>query len=472
MEDYSKIGFKCGIECHQQLETHKLFCNCPSLVNDPSAPDIIFERKLRASAGETGKVDLAAQHEMSKGKRFIYEACSTSSCLVEADEQPPKRLNSHALETALQVALLLNAKVLDEIQFMRKTVIDGSNVSGFQRTALVAVNGMLETSKGIVKIPTICLEEESAKKIEDGKDFVKYGLDRLGIPLVEVSTDASIKDPEHAKEVASLIGMILRSTGKVKRGLGTIRQDVNVSVQEKNRVELKGFQDLRSIPKVIEVEVKRRLAMQGNHPAEVRKVEADFTSTFLRPMPGAARMYPETDIPTIKITQDELRKIKLPELITERTIRMEEEFNIPSTLARELIENDKFGDYVLAYQRLKPAEIARILVEVPKEIKTRFNLDIVNIKDEHFELVLESLNSGKIPPSAIIEILSKAAEGKKISLEDYKTISDSELEKAIKEIVSSNKGMTIGALMGIVMSRFKGKVDGKKASEIIKKYLK
>src|SRR3989338_2347009 len=163
MEDYSKIGFKCGIECHQQLETHKLFCNCPSLVNDPSTPDIIFERKLRASAGETGKVDLAAQHEMSKGKKFIYEACSTSSCLVEADEQPPKKVNAYALETALQVALLLNAKVFDEIQFMRKTVIDGSNVSGFQRTALVAVNGMLETSKGIVKIPTICLEEESAK---------------------------------------------------------------------------------------------------------------------------------------------------------------------------------------------------------------------------------------------------------------------------------------------------------------------
>ncbi len=471
MEDYSKIGFKCGIECHQQIESHKLFCNCPSLVNDPSAPDIIFERKLRASAGETGKVDLAAQHEMSKGKKFIYEACSTSSCLVEADEQPPKKVNQYALETALQVALLLDAKVLDEIQFMRKTVIDGSNVSGFQRTALVAVNGMIETSKGIVKIPTICLEEESAKKIEDGKDFVKYRLDRLGIPLVEVSTDASIKDPEHAKEVASLIGMILRSTNRVKRGLGTIRQDVNVSIQGKNRVELKGFQDLRSIPKVIEKEVTRRLAMKGDHPAEVRKVEPDFTSTFLRPMPGAARMYPETDVPVIKIDSNELRKIKLPELISERALKIEKEFNLPASLARELIENEKFMDYVLAYKNLKPAEIARILVEVPKEIKTRFDLDIENISEDSFELVLGALNSRKIPPSAVIEILSKAAEGKKISIEDYRSMSDSDLEKAIKEIVSSNKGMTIGALMGIVMSKFKGKVDGKKASELIKKYM-
>ena len=365
----------------------------------------------------------------------------------------------------------MNAKVLDEIQFMRKTVIDGSNVSGFQRTALVAVNGMLETSKGIVKIPTICLEEESAKKIEEGKDFVKYRLDRLGIPLVEVSTDASIKDPEHAKEVASLIGMILRSTNRVKRGLGTIRQDVNVSIHGKNRVELKGFQDLRSIPKVIEKEVARRLLMKGYHPAEVRKVEPDFTSTFLRPMPGAARMYPETDIPVIKIDSNELRKIKLPELISERALKIEKEFNLPASLARELIENEKFMDYVLAYKNLKPSEIARILVEVPKEIKTRFNLDIENLSEESFELVLGALNSRKIPPSAVIEILSKAAEGKKIRMEDYKSLNDTELEKAIKEIVSSNKGMTMGALMGIVMSKFKGKVDGKKASELIKEYM-
>ncbi|MBS3163021.1 Glu-tRNA(Gln) amidotransferase GatDE subunit E, partial [Candidatus Woesearchaeota archaeon] len=180
--DYKGLGFKSGIEIHQQLETHKLFCNCPSLVNDDSKVDIFFERKLRAAAGETGKVDQAAKFEMSKSKTIKYEGCSTSSCLVEMDEEPPHEVNQDALKIVLEVALLLKAKVLDEIHFMRKTVVDGSNVSGFQRTALIAVDGYVETSKGKIKVDTICLEEEAAKKLEEGTDFVRFRLDRLGVP--------------------------------------------------------------------------------------------------------------------------------------------------------------------------------------------------------------------------------------------------------------------------------------------------
>ena len=122
--DYKGFGFKCGLEAHQQIESHKLFCSCPSLVNDAHQPDIFFERKLRAAAGETGIIDKAAQYEMNKEKIYKYEACSTSSCLVEFDEEPPHPVNMHALSVALEVSLLLHAKVVDEIHFMRKTVVD------------------------------------------------------------------------------------------------------------------------------------------------------------------------------------------------------------------------------------------------------------------------------------------------------------------------------------------------------------
>src|SRR3989344_477864 len=236
--DYDKLGFRCGLEIHQQLDTNKLFCNCPSIVRDEN-PDILIKRRLRAVAGETGKIDIAAKYELEKNKEFIYEACSTSTCLVELDEEPPHPINQEALDITLQIALLLKAKIVDEVQMMRKTVIDGSNVSGFQRTALVATDGYIETSLGKVRIPIICLEEEAAKKISETKDSVTYRLDRLGIPLVEIGTEADIKNPEHAKETASLLGMILRSTGKVKRGLGTIRQDVNISIREGARTEIK-----------------------------------------------------------------------------------------------------------------------------------------------------------------------------------------------------------------------------------------
>src|SRR3989338_6954119 len=244
--NYQELGFKCGLECHQQLEGKKLFCNCPTL-NSDKEPDIKVERKLKAVAGETGDVDIASEFEMLKNRKIIYQGSSEDVCLIEIDESPPNPINQQALETAIKIALLLNAKIVDEIQVMRKTVVDGSNVSGFQRTALVAMDGFIDTSLGKVKIPTICLEEEAAQKLEEGKDFVKYRLDRLGIPLIEIATSADIKSPEHAKEVASMIGMVLRSVDGVKRGLGTIRQDVNVSISKGARTEIKGFQDLRSI---------------------------------------------------------------------------------------------------------------------------------------------------------------------------------------------------------------------------------
>src|SRR3989338_11105244 len=310
--NYQELEFKCGLECHQQLSGRKLFCNCPTLNSDKDA-DIKVERKLRAVAGETGDVDVAAEFEMSKKKRFLYESNSEDTCLVEYDEEPPHGLNREVLETTIKVALLLNAKPIDEIQVMRKTVVDGSNVSGFQRTILIATNGFIKTSKGNVKIPTICLEEEAAKKIKQEDNDITYNLDRLGIPLIEIATDASIKDPDHAKETAELIGMILKSTGNFKSGLGTISQDVNVSIKGHPRVELKGFQDLKGIPKTVETEIKRQLEnlkLKKEIKSEVRKVESDFTSTFLRPMPTSARMYPESDIKQIRITKELLcRKI-------------------------------------------------------------------------------------------------------------------------------------------------------------------
>ena len=371
--DYEKLGFKCGLECHQQLERKKLFCNCPTF-NSGKEPDIKVERRLRAVAGETGDVDVAAEFEMSKKRKFIYEADSSDVCLVETDEEPPHELNKQALETTLKIALLLNAKIIDEIQVMRKTVVDGSNVSGFQRTALVAMDGFVETSLGNVRIPTICLEEEAAQKLDEGKDFVKYRLDRLGIPLIEIATDASIKSAEHAKEVASHIGMILRSVEGVKRGLGTIRQDVNISIEKGARTEIKGFQDLKSIPKVIEYEVKRQLdaIKQGKKLSkEVRKAEPDFTTSFLRPLPGAARLYPETDCMPVRIDRNHIENLKksLPKLLAEKFEEFEKKYELPRGMGKDLIDTD--FENLVEKLKLEPLIVAKTLINTPNEIKRK-----------------------------------------------------------------------------------------------------
>jgi glutamyl-tRNA(Gln) amidotransferase subunit E len=263
--DYKKIGLKCGIEIHQRIDSHKLFCSCPSTLREDK-PDIVVRREIRAVAGETGEIDIAAEHEMGKKEYFIYEGYSDTTCLVELDCEPPHPMNTDALKVVLQVCKMTDSNIVDEIRVMRKTVVNGSNTSGFQRTALVALNGKIDVEGLRVGIPTILIEEEACKDIEkgvdkDGKRFVRYGLDRLGIPLIEIGTDPDIKTPEQCKAVAERIGMILRSTGKVARGLGTIRQDVNISIREGRRIEIKGAQDLKMLPTLVENEAKRQLAL-------------------------------------------------------------------------------------------------------------------------------------------------------------------------------------------------------------------
>lgn len=258
--DWDKIGLKMGLEIHQQLDSKgKLFCPCKCKLTDEE-PEYNIMRRLRPTQSELGKIDRAAFEEAKRKLRFYYQAYSDHTCLVEADEEPPHPINSEALEIAVTIALLLNMKVVDEFHTMRKQVIDGSNTGGFQRTGLVATDGYVETPHGRVKIENLCLEEDAARRIEEREDGIVFRLDRLGIPLVEITTDPSIKDPIQLKEVAYQIGQILRST-KVKRGIGTIRQDLNISIRDGARVEVKGVQDLNLIPEIVKREVQRQLKL-------------------------------------------------------------------------------------------------------------------------------------------------------------------------------------------------------------------
>ena len=284
--DYRALGLLCGIEIHQQLDTAcKLFCGCPTKHREVEESNFEFFRYLRPSRSELGEIDRAALEEVLVSRKFHYKSYDTT-CLVEADEEPPREINSEALEISLIIARLLNILVVDEVQTMRKMVIDGSNTSGFQRTAYIGSEGKIETERGSVGIGVLCLEEEAARIIEDRGDSVVYSLDRLGIPLVEIGTAPDIVSPAHAREVASYLGMILRSTGRVKRGLGTIRQDVNVSIKGGARVEVKGVQALNLVDKVVEFEALRQVrlleirAELGSREAAVDDALWDVTALF------------------------------------------------------------------------------------------------------------------------------------------------------------------------------------------------
>ena len=221
-----------------------------------------FSRKLRAARGEGGKIDIAARFETRRNRSFEYVQ-SPNSGLIELDDQPPLTHDESALDIALITSALLNAKPVSLLQTMRKTVVDGSNTSGFQRTTLISTGGTLETSSDPVGISVLCLEEDSARKLDtyatDTGECVIYNLDRLGLPLIEIATDPDVRTPEHAKETSIALGRTLRQTRRVRRGLGSIRQDLNVSIACGDRIEIKGCQDLNWIPRIIKLEMARQL---------------------------------------------------------------------------------------------------------------------------------------------------------------------------------------------------------------------
>ena len=265
--DPEGLGFMCGIAVHQQLATGKLHSRQPGELHDITIETLPeewpkFHRKLRSSSGEGGAVDVAARFEARRNRSFVY-CQSPNAGLIELDEQPPLPHDTDALDISLTVSGMLNAHPVPLLQTMRKTVVDGSNTSGFQRTTLVATAGVLETEGGPVGIDVLCLEEDSARKLTseltpDG-EVVTWNLDRLGIPLIEIATAPDIKTPDHAKQTSIALGRTLRDTRRVRRGLGSIRQDLNVSIMCGDRVEIKGCQDLEWIPKIIRCEMARQL---------------------------------------------------------------------------------------------------------------------------------------------------------------------------------------------------------------------
>ncbi len=478
--EYKKIDIRAGLECHQQLDTTKLFCNCPGILRQDK-PDYEVERKLHLVAGETGEIDVAAGFEAVKNKKFIYQCYYDNNCLVELDECPPYEINEEALKIALQISLLLNCEIIPYTQIMRKTVIDGSNTSGFQRSVLIARNGWIETSGGKIGIQTLMLEEDAARIISQEKDKTIYRLDRLGIPLVEIATSPDIKSGKQAKEVALKLGDILRAC-KVKRGLGTIRQDVNLSVnvdgKQGERIEVKGVQEPDLIAKTIETETKRqeKLIKQGKSVAEVRKAEESGETTFLRPLPGRARMYPETDLPLLHISREMINEAKntLPKLRSEIKDELRKH-GLNEELIVVLVKENKIEDFIeLIEVYNKPDLIAKMLTIWISDIARKLNKNREELEKKLTIDILETILQGigkTIDENEVKEIMEEVARGKNVKdVLNREKIEN--LEEEILKLVKEKPGLSVNAYMGLVMQKFKGKVNGKEVAEVLKKLVK
>ncbi|MBD3212518.1 MAG: Glu-tRNA(Gln) amidotransferase subunit GatE [Candidatus Lokiarchaeota archaeon] len=258
--DYEQLGLKCGLEIHQQLDSEtKLFCRCPNNLQGTREPDFTLIREMRPVLGEMGTYDEAMLTEYEKEMKIVYECYNDVMCTYEIDETPPFDCNREAKKIAIEIALLLNSNIIKEMHVCRKNYLDGSVPCGFQRTMILANGGYVELENGKkIGIDIICLEEDAARRIDTIEKTNYFRLDRLGIPLVEVTTKPDINDPDECRECAERLGLLLWSTN-VKKVLGSIRQDINVSIKGGTRIEIKGVQKLDWIPLLINHEISRQL---------------------------------------------------------------------------------------------------------------------------------------------------------------------------------------------------------------------
>lgn len=631
------IKLKVGFEIHQQLSTKsKLFCNCRC--EESRNYETIFMRKLRPTHSELGTFDPAALFEHKKMRMIKYHASAGSSCLVEADEEPPQEMNKEALETALIFSLALHSRVADEIHTMRKIVIDGSNTSGFQRTMLVAHGGYIDVNGEKVKIQSICLEEDAAKLLSDDGSIREYGLDRLGIPLVEIALEPITGSPEELMQVALSMGRLLRSSKRVTRGLGSIRQDVNISVNDGGVVEVKGVQQLDQLIRVIKYEmlrqhgliliaqklkkerrvneigvgdriedvtdilrnssskivkrslacgedvdddnnskgifkairvkgfagmirfepypeirigkqlselvrfyglggifhsdelpnygiseeeviaISKRLEMAADVdafviiggvrdkvefavesiirrlkmaligvPSETRSATLDGKTIFSRPRPGAARMYPETDIPPIQINNSVIDSLidKVPKSWDENVNTLARKYSLNRKHAEQIFDSNYLGIFeeIASLTKVQPTFIVSKLTEDLINLE-RQGLDTTVLTDEIIIDVFRRLDAGTIAKESIALIFEKILRKESITIDQaieglgITTISDQEMEMTIDKILEENmpviraKGMaSLGMLMGRSMSVLRGKIDGQKINSTLRKKL-
>ena len=625
--DYTKIGLKVGLEIHQELATkYKLFCGCsPSLFKDKA--EHTFVRRLRPTQSELGQVDAAALFEFRQGKRIQYETSDGTDCLVEMDEEPPASLNAEAVDTCIMLAHMISARPLDEIHVMRKIVIDGSNTTGFQRTCVVALGGDVVVGDKRVGIQQVSLEEDAARKTEGSTDVVKYRIDRLGIPLIEVSTEPEIHSPEEARETAQVIGRLLRSTRRVRRGLGTIRQDINVSIRDGALVEIKGLQQLELVSKVVEFEVMRQRsliqvrdelarravtpvdlphefhdvtgffkntecrilassvkkgevvlasilpkfagvlgheicpgrrvgtemadrarfwgrvaglfhsdelpaygislqdvnavrsslkassgdalvivsgpaercrdaleavrdraceAIQGV-PPETRGPNADGTTSYMRPRPGAARMYPETDVLPTTLDEHRLEAIKkaIPETLEALQSRMMKQFGLNSKLAKQVAESEYFDIFenIVQNSRVPPSIVAATLTETLRSLE-RESISVSLLSEEQLKEVFSFLDEGRIVKESLPELLSwmatnQGSTGNAVKALGVELLSDSQIAEIAAVKVAQNEDLvkklgdkSVGPLMGMVMNEVRGKAEAQKVQRILSETIK
>lgn len=625
-EEYAQLGFMCGVEIHQQLLTDmKMFCHCPAgLYSDEYDAEVL--RHMRPTLSELGEYDGTALMEFKTKKQILYRLNKESVCTYEMDDTPPFLVNQQGLDIAIEICLLLNLNLVDEMHIARKQYLDGSIPTGFQRTAIVGVEGFILFKDKKIRLIQLSIEEDSCREVEDRGHNIIFKTDRLGMPLIEAVTYPDMKTPWEAAEVVETLGRILRVTEKVRRGLGSVRQDVNVSIRGGTRIEIKGVPKFGFIPALTHIEALRqkalldirqeikrrsidadnfqwvekdvthllkdttlpqfRKAMKKGHriraiklcglagilnhptqpdinfdrelagrvrviacldeqpiifhtdnyrlyegyrkdlknlrkvfkssdldviilvwgpeedtitaideirlrmvdamkgvPSETRQACSDGTTDFERILPGADRMYPDTDLPPTKIDGPRIQRIRsqLPELPWVREDRYKKHSLPPETAYRLAVSpHARLFDRIERELKVEMKLVGITLVQVLKALK-RGGYEVKNITPERIYEIFQGLSQGRFYPALVKDLLKIIARSPEKSLnqllENFSLLSEGEALQIMEETLAEDplfvpswdtRNRLFQYYSGKIMKKLRGRFPAHRVEELVK----
>ena len=118
---------------------------------------------------------------------------------------PPFLVNQQSLDVAIEQCLMLGCDIVDEVHIARKQYLDGSIPTGFQRTAIVGVEGKLPFGDREISITQVSVEEDSCREVSDRGHLIVWRTDRLGMPLIETVTGPDLRSPDEVEEAILLV---------------------------------------------------------------------------------------------------------------------------------------------------------------------------------------------------------------------------------------------------------------------------
>jgi glutamyl-tRNA(Gln) amidotransferase subunit E len=616
--DYEEVGFRSGLEIHQQLLTEKkLFCRCPAgRYSDKYDAEIL--RHMRPTLSELGEYDGTALMEFKTKKEIIYRINRDTVCTYEMDDTPPFMIDEPALDSALGIAMLYSLNLVDELHIARKQYLDGSIPTGFQRTTIVGVNGWIPYKDRRISIVQLGLEEDACREVSDVGHRRTYLTDRLGMPLIETVTGPDMRTPQEVADVAQICRRLVRSTGRVRTGIGAAREDVNVSVRGGTRVEIKGVPRIPRIPLLTynealrqwnllrlrdelqrrgimaetfksETEDVTRLLLRTNYqplrtaldagftanavvlrgfqgllnwqtqtntyfsreisdrvrvvaclttlpniahsdspseslsspeweaarkalkatrddtlvivwgyredaktgaqeiairareaaigiPSETRQALPDGTNGFERILPGPDRMYPDTDLPPKKVTEERLEGIRgsLPVPVWTRE-SFYRELHIPADCVRPLAMS-RFAtlfDMLVKDWKISPTLAAVALVQFPKRLRKE-GLDTASLTEDNLKKIFGLYKDGRISREGIYLAMSGALPVLSPPPLPSNADTDALVVRAADRLACleiHNPGKRAHALTGLVMGELRGRIEGVAVAAKVREFL-